>query len=364
MKNSGKTVSVLRDTGSSAVGIRSNLVLDSEYTGKKEMVILIDGTARILPTAMVEVNTPFFSGKAEAIVVDNPIYDVIIGNIPGARNTSDPDPKWESYAVGNETSDSSVTEPKIKSTDSDELDSKVKPDTVYSQAVVTLNQAEKLKQPIKPLKTPSAISEISPTNLGKAQKEDESLSGCWERAKHPTKHMNTKQVFLIHKGWLFRRKCDPNDTIKGCGPKQLVVPSNYRTDIMKVAHETLLSGHLGTKKTMDKICTQFYWPGVQQDISNFCKSCDVCQWTISKGRVAKAALGKMPLIDTPFRRIAMDLVGPINPASERGHLYILTVIDFSTRYPEACPLKGISTEEVSEALVDIYSRMGIYPMKY
>ena len=180
MKNSGKTVSVLRDTGNSAVVIRSNLVLDSEYTGKKEMVILIDGTARILPTAMVEVNTPFFSGKTEAIVVDNPIYDVIIGNISGARNTCDPDPKWESYAVENETSDSNVTEPKIKSTDSDELDSKVKLDTVYSQAVVTRNQAEKLKQPIKPLKTPSAISEISPTKLGKAQKEDESLSGCWE----------------------------------------------------------------------------------------------------------------------------------------------------------------------------------------
>ena len=67
----------------------------------------------------------------------------------------------------------------------------------------------------------------------------------------------------------------------------------------------------------------------------------------------------MPLIDTPFRRIAMDLVGPIHPASEQGHRYILTVIDFSTRYPVACPLEGISTEEVSEALVDIYSRMGI-----
>ena len=162
---------------------------------------------------MVEVNTPFFSGKTEAIVVDNPVYDVIIGNIPGARNTSDPDPKWKSYAVGNEISlnhlnetDASVTESEIKSTDSVELDSKVKPDTVYSQAVVTRNQAEKLKQPIKPLKTPSANSEISPTKLGKAQKEDESLSGCWERAKHPTKHMNTKQVFLIHKGWLFRRR--------------------------------------------------------------------------------------------------------------------------------------------------------------
>ena len=133
--------------------------------------------------------------------------------------------------------------------------------------------------------------------------------------------MNTKHVFLIHKRWLFRRKCDPNDTTKGCGPKQFVVSSNFRTDIMKVANETLLSGHLGTKKTME------------QDISNFCKYCDVCQRTISKGRIPKAPLGKMPLIDNPFRSIAIDLVGPIHvhPASERGHHYILNVLDFSRK---------------------------------
>ena len=141
------------------------------------MVILIDGTGRILPTADVEVITPFFSGKTEAIVVENPIYDVIIGNIPG--------PKWQLYAVENETSlnhlnetEASVTDPEIKSNDSVELDVKVKSDTVPSQVVVTRSQAEKLKQPIKPMKTPSAISEISPSKLGKAQKEDESLSGC------------------------------------------------------------------------------------------------------------------------------------------------------------------------------------------
>ena len=141
MENSGKTVSVLRDTGSSAVVIRSNLVLDSEYTGDKEIVVLIGGTARILPTADVKVNTPFFSGKTEAIVtvVENPIYDVIIGNIPGARNTSDPDPKWQLYAVENETSlnhlnetEASVTELEIKSNDGVELDVKVKSDTVPS----------------------------------------------------------------------------------------------------------------------------------------------------------------------------------------------------------------------------------------
>jgi len=51
----------------------------------------------------------------------------------------------------------------------------------------------------------------------------------------------------------------------------------------------------------------------------------------------------MPIIDTPFKRVAIDLVGEIFPASSRGHRYILTVVDFATRYPEAVALKNIST---------------------
>ena len=67
----------------------------------------------------------------------------------------------------------------------------------------------------------------------------------------------------------------------------------------------------------------------------------------------------MPLIDTPFKRVAVDIVGPIAPPSEAGHRYILTLVDYATRYPEAVPLKKITTEAVAEALLDIYSRVGI-----
>ena len=70
-------------------------------------------------------------------------------------------------------------------------------------------------------------------------------------------------------------------------------------------------------------------------------------------------LEKMPLIDKPFKRVAIDLVGPISPPSEEGDRYILTLVDFSTRYPEAVPLKNIDSETVAEALVDIFSRLGI-----
>ena len=55
----------------------------------------------------------------------------------------------------------------------------------------------------------------------------------------------------------------------------------------------------------------------------------------------------------------VDLVGPISPPSEKGHPYILTLVDYATRYPEAVPLKNIETETVAEALLDMYSRLGI-----
>ena len=67
----------------------------------------------------------------------------------------------------------------------------------------------------------------------------------------------------------------------------------------------------------------------------------------------------MPLIDEPFKRVAINLVGPIGPPSEDGHRYILTLVSFATHYPEAVPLKNIDTETVAEALVDIFSRLGV-----
>jgi glycerophosphoryl diester phosphodiesterase len=73
----------------------------------------------------------------------------------------------------------------------------------------------------------------------------------------------------------------------------------------------------------------------------------------------KVPLQETPLIDTPFKRCAVDLVGPINPPSEKGHRYILTLVDYATRYPEAVPLKNIDSVTVAEALLDIYSRVGI-----
>ncbi len=106
---------------------------------------------------------------------------------------------------------------------------------------------------------------------------------------------------------------------------QLVVPKVLRSEVMRLGHETMMAGHLGTRKTTDRIISEFYWPGCKTDIRRFCQSCKPCQLTIPKGRVGKVPLGRMPLMDTPFQRVAVDLIGPIFPASDKGNRFILTM---------------------------------------
>lgn len=67
----------------------------------------------------------------------------------------------------------------------------------------------------------------------------------------------------------------------------------------------------------------------------------------------------MPIIDVPSKLVAVDLVGPIQPRTENGNRYILTFVDFATSYPEEVALKGVESEQVPDALLDIFCRLGV-----
>ena len=103
--------------------------------------------------------------------------------------------------------------------------------------------------------------------------------------------------------------------------------------------------------------SNFFWPGMYDDVARYCRSCKISQKTVSKGTVQKSPMENIPVVDVPFKRVAVDLIRPIEPASEAGHRYILTLVDYATRYPGAVLLKRNDTETVAEALVDIYSRL-------
>ena len=123
---------------------------------------------------------------------------------------------------------------------------------------------------------------------------------------------------------------------------QLVVPESLREKVVSLAHDTLLSGHRGSSKTLNRVLQEFYWPGINNFVLKYVSSCDLCQRNVSKGTVGKAPLGSLPVTGTPFSVVCVDLIGPLSPQSD-GNRWILTIIDMCPRFPECIPLRDISS---------------------
>ena len=105
-----------------------------------------------------------------------------------------------------------------------------------------------------------------------------------------------------------------NDTTRGgADVRQVVLPESLRKYVMSVAHDAITGGHLGIKKTREKIMCNFYWPGMYEDVARYCRSCDVCQKLVSKKTVLKVQIENIPVVDVPLKRVAVDLIGSIEP---------------------------------------------------
>ena len=89
-----KIVNVLRDTGCTGVIVNQSLVPESSFTGRIHMCMVIDRSTLELPEAKVYLNTPYFEGEVIALCMKNPLVEVILGNIQGARDAHNPNNNW------------------------------------------------------------------------------------------------------------------------------------------------------------------------------------------------------------------------------------------------------------------------------
>ena len=96
--------------------------------------------------------------------------------------------------------------------------------------------------------------------------------------------------FFKKDGLLYRRR---KQAAGGGGEdldgEQLVLPKEFRKSVLNLAHSVPTAGHLGKKKTVDRILQRFYWPGVYRDVTSYGKSCAGCQ-KLSGAKVTRALL--------------------------------------------------------------------------
>jgi len=216
----------------------------------------------------VESDTPYFIGKTKVLCMDNPVQDIIIGNIPGASgvqpNLVNTNAKVTHMKVditqslhdgipkANRELSKAVPEPVTNNsiclnTNTSAID--VDRTTDMCAAVQTRTMVAKESKPPKKLKVKSVPGlDIGPEELKVKQKADESLKKYWELVDKPIE--DGKPQFFEKKGILYREyfgRRGEDATV------QLVVPKELREKVVSLAHDTLLAGHRGPAKTLSRV---------------------------------------------------------------------------------------------------------------
>lgn len=132
------------------------------------------------------------------------------------------------------------------------------------------------------------------------------------------------------------------------------IPLQHRQAVLKHIHGL---AHPGIRSTRRLVADRFVWKNMNKDIKRFVQSCLSCQRS-KVHRHTKAPVEKLPLPDSRFRHVHMDLVGPLPPSN--GYRYLLTIVDRYSRWPEAIPLHDMTAETVARAFVETWiARFGI-----
>lgn len=142
--------------------------------------------------------------------------------------------------------------------------------------------------------------------------------------------------------WFFRDDLaiESGVIIKG---RQVVIPDSMTKDIMQQLH----SGHQGIEKTRRLARESVYWPNINKDIENLCKTCEACQ--LRQTANPKQPLQPHAIPVKPWQMIASDLF------DAHGRQFLLTVDRYS-KFPIVEELPSPTSKAVAEKM-KFYSSM-------
>ncbi|CAG2212114.1 unnamed protein product [Mytilus edulis] len=139
---------------------------------------------------------------------------------------------------------------------------------------------------------------------------------------------------------------------------QAIIPLSERKQVLHYCHDAKYSGHLGMRKTLEKIRQSYYWPGLQADVRAYVAGCDKCAMRKTPTKKKRAP---MAIVETssPMERLATDILGEL-PETENGNRYILVVSDYYTKWTESFPMPNMEASTVVKIIVEeVIARFGV-----
>ncbi|OMH80461.1 Retrovirus-related Pol polyprotein from transposon [Zancudomyces culisetae] len=158
----------------------------------------------------------------------------------------------------------------------------------------------------------------------------------------------------------FRRKAYPYKVKEGkliavskkFGEREVLNEVNAEAKIQAIHDEE----HSGIGNTWDKVKLLYTGSRIFDIVKRVVKFCVLCQRY--KGHVSKVNPLNPIAVAKPFEILGIDAMGPINPISINGNRYLLTAMDYNTKWPITRAVPNISTEMVINFL--IYDVVAIY----
>ena len=167
-------------------------------------------------------------------------------------------------------------------------------------------------------------------------------------------YWNCWDCLQLNNGILYRRYLHKNTTESYF---QFIVPRCMKNTVLHQVHNILLSGHLGKKKTIEKVRRKFYWWKLSEDVASWIRKCDICAANKAPQRKPRSGLGDMR-VGAPMDRLATDILGPL-PETPRGNKYILVVTDYFSNWVEIFPIPDQTAPTCANKILnEIISRFG------
>ncbi|KAH8241715.1 hypothetical protein KR032_007125, partial [Drosophila birchii] len=93
-------------------------------------------------------------------------------------------------------------------------------------------------------------------------------------------------------------------------PWKLCVGADYRHRVLQENHDIPAAGHLGVRKTSNRVPQRYYWPGLFRDVARYVRNCLNCQrHKVSQEKPAGHMFTRQ--VEEPFHILCADFVGPL-----------------------------------------------------
>jgi transposase InsO family protein len=106
------------------------------------------------------------------------------------------------------------------------------------------------------------------------------------------------------------------------------IPFISRLDLVLKMHNAY--GHIGADGMQELLRTRAWWPGMNNNIKQWIKTCVKCQITTC-GKTTTEPLHPLTPVP-PFHRWSLDFIGQL-PITQKGNRWILIAIDHTTKWP-------------------------------